>query len=142
VLPCELTAEAGRAVGETLAALPDGERPTAITAAIDLLAFGVLQALLSRGLRVPDDLSLVGYDDIPFTRQLSVPLTTVRRPHYEMGATAAELLTTTVSGGTPQQRHVVFRPELVVRDSTAAPPRRPSGSTDRTPRRRTTKGSR
>jgi len=118
VLPADLTAEAGRDMGEQLAAMPAAERPTAVTAAIDLLAFGVLQVLLRHGIRVPEDISLVGYDDIPFTRQLSVPLTTVRRPHYDMGTTAAEMLTTAISGTTPPTRHVVFAPELVVRDST------------------------
>ncbi len=99
--------------------MPPAQRPTAVTAAIDLLAFGVLQALLRHGIRVPEDISLMGYDDIPFARQLSVPLTTVRRPHYEMGTTAAEMLTTALTGAAPQTRHVVFQPELVVRDSTA-----------------------
>ena len=126
VLPAELTAEAGRLVGEQLATMPARDRPTAVTAAIDLLAFGVLQSLLQQGIRVPEDISLMGYDDIPFTRQLSVPLTTVRRPHYEMGTTAAELLTAALAGHAPEQRHVVFQPELVVRDSTSGPTGKPA----------------
>ena len=121
VLPADLTVDAGRAMGEALAAMPPDRRPTAVTAAIDLLAFGVLQALLQRGIRVPEDVSLVGYDDIPFARQLSVPLTTVRRPHYAMGTTAAQMLTSVLSGDAPAQRHVVFHPELMVRDSTGVP---------------------
>ena len=67
----------------------------------------------------------MGYDDIPFARQLSVPLTTVRRPHYEMGTTAAEMLTTALTGRDAATRHVVFQPELVVRDSTAPLASRP-----------------
>jgi LacI family transcriptional regulator len=122
VLPAELTAEAGRETGERIAAMPADARPTAVAAAIDLLAIGVLQALQQAGLRVPEDISLVGYDDIPFARQLSVPLTTVRRPHYEMGTTAATMLATSLAGETPERRHVVFPPELVVRESTAPPP--------------------
>ena len=121
VFPAELTAEAGREMGERIAAMPAEERPTAITAAIDLIAVGVLQALQQRGLRVPEDVSLMGYDDIPFARQLSVPLTTIRRPHYEMGVTAATMMATSLAGETPDPRHVVFQPELVVRDSTGAP---------------------
>jgi LacI family transcriptional regulator len=109
--------------------MPAEERPTAVAAAIDLLAIGVLQALQLHGIRVPEDISLVGYDDIPFARQLSVALTTVRRPHYEMGTTAATMLATVLSGETPEDRHVVFPPELVVRESTAPPP---SGSSTRT----------
>jgi LacI family transcriptional regulator len=126
VLPAELTAEAGREMGEQLAAMPPGRRPTAVTAAIDLLAFGVLQVLLQHGIRVPEDISLMGYDDIPFTRQLSVPLTSVHRPHYDMGTTAAEMLTAALSGVPPAKRHVVFQPELVVRESTGPPRSRPS----------------
>jgi LacI family transcriptional regulator len=129
VMPAELTVEAGRDVGERLAKTPAKRRPTAVTAAIDLVAFGVLQALLSHGLRVPDDVSLMGYDDIPFARQLSVPLTSVRRPHYEMGTTAAHLLTDVLTGGTPQDRHVVFKPDLVIRNSTAAGPAKPEEGT-------------
>ncbi len=119
VLPAELTVEGGRAAGETLARMPASQRPTAVSVAIDLLALGVLQALYAHGLRVPGDLSLVGYDDIPVARQLAVPLTTVRRPHYEMGVAAAEMLTTVLAGGEPPSRHLRFAPELVVRDSTA-----------------------
>jgi LacI family transcriptional regulator len=121
VLPAELTVEAGRAVGEELATMPASKRPTAVAAAIDLIAFGILQAFLKNGIRVPADVSLVGYDDIPFARQLSVPLTTVRRPAYDMGTTAAELLMTALAGDTPSPRHVVFQPELVIRESTSAP---------------------
>lgn len=128
VLPAELTAEAGRATGEQIAALPPETRPTAVTTAIDLLAIGVLQALQQHGIRVPEDISLVGYDDIPFARQLSVPLTTVRRPHYEMGTTAATLLATSLAGETPESHHVVFEPELVVRESTGPPPSAPRGA--------------
>ena len=121
VMPTELSVDGGRVVGTRLAHLPASERPTAVVAAIDLIAFGVLQALLQFGVRVPDDISLVGYDDVPFAKQLSVPLTSVRRPHYEMGAMAAELLLAAVSGDPLRRRHVVFDPELVVRASTAAP---------------------
>ncbi len=118
VIPAELTTEAGRETGEMLAAMPAGKRPTAVAAAIDLLAIGALQAFLQRGIRVPDDISLCGYDDIPFTRQLSVPLTTVHRAQYQMGATAAEMLSSALSGEVPDPRHVIFQPELVVREST------------------------
>lgn len=122
VIACDLTVPAGRLVGERLAALPANERPSAIVTAIDLLAFGVMQAMLQRGIRVPEEVSLTGYDDVDFTRQLSVPLTTVHRPHVAMGETAARLLIATISGEDPPERHAVFKPELVVRDSTAPPP--------------------
>lgn len=126
VLPADLTSEAGRDIGETLAAMPVAHRPTGVTTAIDLLAIGVLQGLLQQGVRVPEDVSLIGYDDIPLAAQLSVPLTTVRRPHYEMGLAAVEMLSTAISGATPDPRHLDFTPELVVRGSTAPIAPRPS----------------
>ncbi|WP_310964658.1 LacI family DNA-binding transcriptional regulator [Nocardioides terrisoli] len=120
VIPAELTVDAGRVVGDRLATAVD--RPTGIVASIDLLAFGILQALLQHGLVVPDDVSLCGYDDIPFARQLSVPLTSVYRPHYEMGTTAAAMIVGALSGEPPEPRHALFTPKLVVRESTAPPP--------------------
>jgi LacI family transcriptional regulator len=122
VLPAELSFDGGRVIGEQLAALPPSCRPTAVVSAIDLIAFGVLQTLLQHGIRVPDDISVVGYDDISFSKQLSVPLTSVRRPHYQMGTAAAELLLTAVSGEPLPSRHLVFEPELIVRSSTACAP--------------------
>ena len=119
VLPADLTVEGGRDMGEHLAAMPPEQRPTAVTAAIDLLAFGVLQALLRHGVQVPADISLMGYDDIPFARQLSVPLTTVRRPHYAMGTTAAEMLTTALTGKGSAGTARGLPAELEVRDSAA-----------------------
>jgi LacI family transcriptional regulator len=92
-----------------------------VAAGVDLLAFGVLQSLLSHRIRVPEDISIVGYDDIPFTAQLSVPLTSVARPHWQMGITAAELLLAVLAGEQPAGRHVLLPPELIVRASTAAP---------------------
>ena len=131
VLPAELSVEGGREVGEAIARTPAAQRPTAITTAIDLLALGVLQALHLHSLEVPGDLSLVGYDDIPVARQLAVPLTTVRRPHYEMGVAAATMLSAVLDAEPPPRRHLVFEPELVVRDSTGPAPTRTRGRTSR-----------
>lgn len=121
VVPAPLTVEAGLEVGRELAARPASRRPTAVATAVDLLAIGVLQGLLAAGVRVPDELSLVGYDDIPFTAQLSVPLTSVARPHHRMGFRAADLLLDVLDGRAPDQRHLLLEPELVVRASTAVP---------------------
>ena len=86
----------------------------------DLLAIGVLQALsLMGGLRVPNDMALVGYDDIDFARSAVVPLTSIRQPTGSIGATAIDLLVEAaedLAGHVP--RHVVFQPELVIRGST------------------------
>jgi LacI family transcriptional regulator len=123
VVPAPLTVDAGLEVGRELARRPAARRPTAVVTAVDLLAIGVLQALLAAGVRVPDDLSLVGYDDIPFVAQLSVPLTSVARPHHRMGFQAADLLLSVLDGRVPAERHLLLEPELVVRASTAAPAR-------------------
>ena len=123
VVPAPLTIEGGLEVGRELAARTPSERPTAVATAVDLLAFGVLQSLLSAGIRVPDEVSLTGYDDIPFTAQLSVPLTSLARPHAQMGVDAADLLLRELEGDRPQERHLLRRPELMVRASTAPPAR-------------------
>ncbi len=123
VVPAPLTVEAGLEVGRELAGRPASRRPTAVAAAVDLLAIGVLQGLLSAGVRVPEEMSLVGYDDIPFVAQLSVPLTSVARPHHRMGFRAADLLLSVLDGQTPDEPHLLLEPELVVRASTAVPHR-------------------
>jgi len=114
-----MNAGAGRSVGEQIAALPAGDRPTAVFAANDLLAIGVLQAFLLAGLTVPGDLALIGYDDIQYAASAAVPLSSVRQPAFEMGRRAAELLIHEIeSGGDVVPEQVVFEPRLVVREST------------------------
>jgi LacI family transcriptional regulator/LacI family repressor for deo operon, udp, cdd, tsx, nupC, and nupG len=71
---------------------PAAERPTAVTCYNDLVAIGLCRALRELGLRVPDDVSVIGYDDVPVLEYLPVPLTTVRVPKTQMGETAAQLL--------------------------------------------------
>lgn len=111
----------GRRVGEELAQLPAALRPDAVFAANDLLALGVLQALVMTGsLRVPEDVALVGYDDIDFTRSAVVPITSVRQPATEIGSTAVDLVLREADAAPDALREqVVFQPELVVRASTA-----------------------
>jgi LacI family transcriptional regulator len=80
---------------------------------------GVLQQVLQLGLRVPDDVAIVGYDDIAFAAAATVPLTTVAQPRHLIGRTAVELLLAATRGTLlPDRRHVLFEPELVVRAST------------------------
>ena len=112
-----LDVAAGRDAGARLLGL--SPRPTAVFCANDLLALGVLQALFAAGVRVPEDVALVGYDDIEFAAAAAVPLTSVRQPATAMGRAAAELLIEETSDGAGGHRHrrVVFQPELVVRDS-------------------------
>ncbi|KTS65891.1 LacI family transcriptional regulator [Microbacterium testaceum] len=112
-----MTVLAGRAAGEELRERAD--RPDAVFAANDLLAVGVLQALtMLGGIRVPDDIALVGYDDIDFAAATVVPLTSVRQPAEALGSTAVDLLLRQLDGGVdPAERQVRFQPELVVRAS-------------------------
>ncbi|QNP61602.1 LacI family DNA-binding transcriptional regulator [Streptomyces genisteinicus] len=120
-----LDVAAGRDAGARLLGLAD--RPTAVFCANDLLALGVLQSMVAVGVRVPDDIAIVGYDDIEFAAAAAVPLTSVRQPAFSMGSMAADLLLeeTEASGGAgrapARPRRVVLQPELVVRRSTLPP---------------------
>jgi DNA-binding LacI/PurR family transcriptional regulator len=97
------------------------ERPTAIFAYNDNMAVGVLSALLSLGVRVPDDVALVGFDDIRFARYLSVPLTTIAQPSAEIFQAGGELLLQRIDGMSQASRRLVFEPKLIVRASTGGP---------------------
>jgi LacI family transcriptional regulator len=98
------------------------ERPTAIFAASDELARGVIEAARSFGMSVPDDLSVVGFDDTEIARIASPPLTTVRQPLQEMGAVALRTVLRLVAGEKIDSNHVELATELVVRASTAPAP--------------------
>ncbi|GJG87204.1 LacI family transcriptional regulator [Gemmatimonadetes bacterium T265] len=103
-------------------AVAPGERPTGVTCYNDLIALGVCRALTELGLRVPEDVSVVGFDDIPIVEYLPVPLTTVRIPQAEMGRLAAELLVAQINGGAPARPVRQFLDaQLVVRASTHPP---------------------
>jgi LacI family transcriptional regulator len=84
----------------------------------DLMALGVLQEMTRNHLRVPDDISIIGYDDIDFAAAAAVPLTSVCQPRQELGRTAARLLLEEAADDTHRHRQVIFEPELVVRQST------------------------
>jgi LacI family transcriptional regulator len=108
----------GREAAARLLGMTD--RPTAVFCANDLLALGVLQALYAAGVRVPEEMAIVGYDDIDFASAAAVPLTSVRQPAHRIGRTAAQLLIaeTDEDAATDHvHRAVVFQPELVVRAS-------------------------
>jgi LacI family transcriptional regulator len=114
-----LTVAEGRRAGERLAGLPSRSRPTAAFCANDLLALGLLQHAVTLGIRVPEELAIVGYDDIDFAAAAAVPLTSVRQPRRLLGRTAAELLLDEAANeDTHQHQRVVFTPELVARTST------------------------
>jgi DNA-binding LacI/PurR family transcriptional regulator len=114
--------EAGYTGARTLLGLAD--RPTAIFAASDMIAFGVIRAALENGLRVPDDLSVVGFDDIAIAGAFSPPLTTVRQEEDTLGRMACEHVAAWLQGTPPAQRETVFPVQLIVRQSTGPAPRR------------------
>ena len=121
--------EGGFARAVELLDLPDP--PTAIFAGSDQQAFGVYEAARQRGLRIPDDLSVVGFDELPVSRWASPPLTTVRQPLAEMGSAAAQMLGELIDGGPLRTNRVELSTELHVRESTAVPkgPRGPKEPT-------------
>lgn len=97
------------------------ERPTAIFACNDNAAIGVLEAARDAGVRVPDALSVVGFDDIPLPSLVTPTLTTIRQPLAEIGARATRLLIALLAGEDVAPTTVLYTPELVVRGSTAPP---------------------
>lgn len=110
----------GRAAGEAIAARPGADRPDAVFAANDLVAMGVLQGLAAHGIRVPEDVAIIGFDDIDFASAAVVPLSSIRQPSELMGETAMRVLLEEIDDPDAAAQHVVFEPELVVRASTGA----------------------
>jgi LacI family transcriptional regulator len=115
----DFTVEGGRAEAEWLLSLPDP--PTAVFAFNDAMAVGVMQAAAARGLRVPDDVSVVGFDDTIEAAIVVPALTTVRQPLAELGRTAVSLLLRQIENRRLEPLRVELATRLVVRDS-AAPP--------------------
>ncbi|MBG6055244.1 LacI family transcriptional regulator [Salinibacterium sp. CAN_S4] len=121
VIPIDaLSVIAGRAAGAEILTRPAAQRPDAIFAANDLVAMGVLQALMMQGhgMLVPEQIALIGYDDIDFASAAVVPLSSIRQPSALIGQTAVEILLDEAADPTIEARQVVFQPELVVRAST------------------------
>jgi LacI family transcriptional regulator, xylobiose transport system transcriptional regulator len=113
--------EDGLRHGRDLLARPDP--PTAVFAGNDLIAFGVYEAARETGRRIPDDLSVVGFDDLQFAQWSGPPLTTVRQPLSDMGAAAANLALALAAGEQPGSNRVELATSLIVRRSTASPGR-------------------
>jgi DNA-binding LacI/PurR family transcriptional regulator len=117
------------------AILDSGDRPTGILCFSDAIAGGVIRALRDAGLRVPEDVSVVGFDDNPIARRMQPALTTVRQDAQGKGRAAAAALMSAIShaGGRPGRRgrHVLLPTELIIRESTAPPPTARSVTTQR-----------
>jgi LacI family transcriptional regulator len=114
-----LTVEEGAAAGRRLLERPPHQRPDALFAANDLVALGLLQGLVVDGsVLVPDQMALIGFDDIAFAAAAAVPISSVRQPSRAIGATALRVLLEESGDDTLIPRQTVFRPELVVRAST------------------------
>jgi LacI family transcriptional regulator, galactose operon repressor len=112
-------AEGARLCEELVAS---GREFTAIAAANDLVALGCYDVFAERGIDCPGDVSVVGFNDMPFADRFRPPLTTVHIPHYDIGMAAAELMLEELADGTGERpRHRRLEPHLVVRGSTAAP---------------------
>lgn len=111
----------GRDVGHRVTSLPPAERPDAVFAANDLLAIGVEHGLLQAGVRIPEDVAIVGYDDIEFAQNALIPLTSIRRPRHALGRTALDILLSTLHGRSHTEYSTVsFSPTLIPRASSAA----------------------
>ncbi|MFE1359929.1 LacI family DNA-binding transcriptional regulator [Streptomyces harbinensis] len=115
----EFSEEGGRREMERMLALPDP--PTAVFSCSDEMGLGVCRALAGHGLRVPEEVSLVAFDDLPQARWATPALTTVRQPLAEMAGTALRLLLRMVAGDRPEGVRTELSTRLVVRDSTAPP---------------------
>jgi LacI family transcriptional regulator len=113
-----LTVAEGQRVGELLLKLAPEKRPDALFAANDLVAVGLLQALvMGDSIRVPEDIAIIGYDDISFARTAFVPITSVRQPSHLLGKTALSILIEEAKNPSLAPRQIVFQPELVIRQS-------------------------
>ncbi|AFZ66785.1 LacI family DNA-binding transcriptional regulator [Deinococcus peraridilitoris] len=130
VRPADFLRPSGfRAAGELLEL---NEPPSAIFVSNDVMAFGAMDAIKDHGLRIPDDISVIGFDDIPMSAQVHPPLTTVRQPLYEMGAAATTMLITLLTDVSLSTERPELSTELIVRASTghashARVPRRGTG---------------
>ena len=118
IWPGDYKLESGALVGQRIAA--ESKRPSAVFCSNDEMAIGLLRAFASAGLRVPDDISVAGFDDIEFAEMASPALTTIRQPRRELGQQGASALLELLGGRTPPQR-IRLETELIVRASTAMP---------------------
>ena len=92
-------------------------KPDAIFAASDIMAVGAIRAMREAGLRVPEDVAMVGFDDVPVAGQINVQLTTIKQPITRFGMKAVDLLIDLIENGTKPARRIILDTELIIRDS-------------------------
>jgi len=114
----ESTVDEGRRLAHTLLQRRPEERPTAIFAHNDLMAVGVIDAIRGIGLRCPEDISVVGFNDAPLIDHIDPPLTTVRLPGFELGRRSARIAFDLLEGARPAQSRLMLAPEFIERRST------------------------
>ena len=115
----DLTMGAATPAADHLVRLPAAERPDGILASNDLVAIGLLHSLTNKGLNIPHDIRLVGYDDIDIAAELATPLSTIRQPIQQLGSTAVRLVIEQIEGtSSGEAPHIELQPELVVRATT------------------------
>ncbi|THD48010.1 MAG: LacI family transcriptional regulator [Bradyrhizobium sp.] len=137
VVEADCTLEGGRrAIADLIEAAWDGSGKRRLSfnaafAANDLMAFGALRALRHIGVLVPDEVEVIGFDDVEFARLAEPPLTTVAQPAMEMGAASADLILQLIAGARPRQKTLMMTPRLVLRGTTGARP----ASASETPRK-------
>lgn len=114
----DLNMTSGYNYGMHLVSLDD-EAPTAVVAGNDLMALGIMDALRQSNIRIPEDISIIGFDDIPAASLRGIDLTTIKQPIKDLGETAANLIIERLKGDTPLRRKkILFDPELIIRSST------------------------
>lgn len=113
----DFSSQGGFTTMQSILAAP--QPPTAVFVCNDLMCIGALSAAHEAGVRVPQDMSLIGFDDIELARFASPALTTIAQPKHRIGVTAVDMLLERIQGGRVQARQVLLQPELVVRHSTA-----------------------
>ena len=111
----EPTIEAGY---NTMKELLERETVESVFCGCDLIAVGVMECVLEKGFRIPEDIRIASYDDIEFAPYLKVPLTTVRQPTNVIGKIATSQLIEAITEGTENSANIVIRPEVIVREST------------------------
>lgn len=123
ILDGDFTLDCGcRLMKDLIKAAGGGPLPfNGVFAANDMMALGVLKALRQAGIAVPDDVEVMGYDDIAFAHLIDPPLSTVAQPARDMGAASAELLLRLINGDKPRRKTVVMKPRLMLRGTTLTP---------------------